>query len=479
MTYSEDLETRESHCIIDGVERSSARVREVRSPYDNRLVTRVYDADSGVVEAALSAGKSGVDIMADLSPRRRRALLLKAASLLEDQSEAIAHTLALETGKVIRDCRTELARSVDVITLSAEESIRICGRQIPLEASAAGEGKLAYTARFPVGLVAGIVPFNAPVTLTCHKVAPALAAGNAIIVKAPPQAPRTTELAVRAFLDAGFPPQAISLLHGNKEAGEQLVADPRVDFLSFTGSHTAGLSIKAKSGTRGCILELGGVGPTIVHRDADLERAATMACQAGFRLAGQSCASVQNLFVQKEVSDRFSEILVEKVSALKIGDPLDPYSDLGPVIDENAAARIQATVKDAVAQGAKMLTGGQREGMMISPIVLSMVEPEMTVARSEIFGPVVALRTYEDIEQVFDWIKKSEMGINCGIFTDSQSLALRAFREIPAAAIILNGTSTFRPDQMPYGGVRKSGYGKESPKETIRAMTLERILVFS
>jgi acyl-CoA reductase-like NAD-dependent aldehyde dehydrogenase len=468
-----------SHCLIAGEIRSGGERRDVFSPYSGEIVSTVADATVEMVSEAVAAGRRGADEMAAMPPHERHEKLLLAAKLLGEQAYGIARMLCLETGKAIRDCAVELSRASEVVVLSAEESVRVSGRHIPLDASKAGHGKLAFSARFPMGLVAGIVPFNAPVNLSCHKIAPALAAGNAIVVKAPPQAPMTAELVVRAFLEAGFPPAAIGLLHGGAEAGAALVRDPRVDFLSFTGSHAAGLTIKEAAGTRGCILELGGVGPTIVHRDADVRKAADMVAIAGFRLAGQSCASVQNLFVHKDVLDRFTGLFLARVATLKTGDPLDPSTDLGPVIDMRSADRIMQTIEAAVGAGAKCMAGGTRDGLIIAPTVLTDVAPDMGIACREIFGPVVALRPYDHLEEPIEWIAGTQMGINCGLYTDSNSVIQQAFRSIPSAAIIVNGSSTFRPDQLPYGGVGRSGYGRESPADTIRAMTQERILVLS
>jgi acyl-CoA reductase-like NAD-dependent aldehyde dehydrogenase len=478
-TQQDTPEPSRSHCIVAGEVRNGTERRNVTSPYSGEVVSTVSDATVELVADAIAVGRTGAGEMAAMPPHERRAKLLLAAGLLDERAPDIARMLCLETGKAIRDCNTELSRASDVIVLSAEESVRIAGRHIPLEASKTGHGKLAFSARFPVGLVAGIVPFNAPVNLTCHKVAPALAAGNAIVLKAPPQAPMTIELVVRAFLDAGFPSASIGLLHGGAEVGASLVHNPLVNFLSFTGSHTAGLAIKQAAGTRGCVLELGGVGPTIVHRDADIGRAADIIAVAGFRLAGQSCASVQNLFVHTDVVDRFTDAFLARIATLKTGDPLDPATDLGPVIDGRAADRIMQALDAAVAGGAKCLTGGTREGLTIAPTVLTNVSPRMGVVCQEIFGPVVVLRPYDDLAEPIEWIAGTDMGINCGLFTDSNSVIQQAFQSIPSAAIIVNGTSTFRPDQLPYGGVGRSGYGRESPAETILAMTQERILVLS
>ncbi|MCY3984024.1 MAG: aldehyde dehydrogenase family protein [Roseovarius sp.] len=479
MTDTELQSTRMAHNIVDGHSRRGREIQPVRSPYNGSVASQVMPADADLVAKAVSVARCGARLMAEMPAFERRQLLLDAADLAEAREGDLSGTLCDETSKTIRDSKTEVGRALDVIRLCADESIRLCGRHVSLDGSAVGHGKMAVSALFPVGAVAGIVPFNAPINLTCHKLAPALAAGNSMIVKAPPQAPKTVELFIRCFLDAGFPAASIGLLHGGTEVGRALAGDPGVDFLSFTGSPAAGLAVKRAAGTRGCILELGGVGPTIVHSDADIDVAAKAIANAGFRLAGQSCASVQNLFVHDAVADAFSERLVALAGALKTGDPRNPETDIGPVIDNRSADRIEARIRKAVENGARILTGGTRSGTLLAPTVLANVAPEMDVVRQEIFGPVVALRRYTDIADPIQWISGTRMGINCGVFTDSVSIIQQVFRQVPTAAVIMNGTSTFRPDQFPYGGTGHSGYGRESPADSVRAMSIERFLVLS
>jgi acyl-CoA reductase-like NAD-dependent aldehyde dehydrogenase len=430
-----------------------------------------------LLDEALSAAVAAKRRVAALPGHERAAILRKAQQLLTARAPELAHCLTGETGKTIRETTQEAGRAAEVLGFCAEEAIRIEGRHIPLDGSAAGVGKLAIGLRFPVGVVGAIVPFNAPINLACHKVGPAFAGANTLVMKAPPQAPRTLSLLFAVFAEAGFPEGSIALLHGDAATGGALVEDRRVDFISFTGSARAGRAIKAAAGLRGCILELGGVGPTIIHEDADIETAARMCAQAGYRLAGQSCASVQNLFVHAGVFDAVRERMTDEVRALKWGDPFDPATDVGPLIDAAAADRIQSWVEEAVASGARMLCGGKREGRLIEPILLADAPPGARIVCEEAFGPVVVLHAYDDIHAVYGWIEGTGLGLNCGLFTRSHAVALEAVRAIPCAALVVNGTSTFRPDQMPYGGLRGSGYGRESPRDATRAMTQERILV--
>lgn len=466
----------EARAFIAGEWITKPTARSLREPFQNAIVSRVHDCNQADLDRALATLAGAAT--AAMTPMERSASLHRAAALMKERAELISTVLTCETGKTIRDSRQELARATDVLRFCAEEAIRIEGRQLPIAGSPAGNGRVAIGLRYPVGVVAGIVPFNAPVNLACHKIGPAFAAGNAIIVKAPPQAPYTLSLVVEVCLDAGLPPDAIALLHGDGDMGAALVRDGRVDFLSFTGSARVGLAIKAAAGMRGTILELGGVGPTIVHYDADVADAAAMCAHSGYRLAGQSCASLQNLFVHQMVLERFTALFLEKVRGLTSGDPRDLITDVGPVINETAALRIESWLAEATAAGARILAGGGRRGNVIQPTVVTGASQQLKIVCDEVFGPVVVIHPYDDIGTVFEWIRGTGAGLNCGLFTKLHSVAFRAGREVPCAAIVVNGTSTFRPDQMPYGGLRNSGYGRESPRDTIMAMTQERILVF-
>ncbi|QIE56006.1 aldehyde dehydrogenase family protein [Pikeienuella piscinae] len=458
---------------------SSEQIFEWREPFRSQVATKVHFADLADLDRALDVAVAARPVVAGLPGHDRARILRRASALLGERTPQIASVMSRETGKAISDANQELSRAVEVLGFCAEEAIRIEGRHIPLDGSALGVGKVAIGLRFPIGIVAGIVPFNAPVNLACHKIGPALAAGNPIVIKAPPQAAYTLQLLVQACVDAGFPTGAIGLLHGDAEVGRALVRDPRVEFISFTGSAGVGAEIKAVAGTRGCILELGGVGPTIVHSDAEIEKAAPICAQAGFRLAGQSCASVQNLFVHEDIADDFTSRILAFTKTLKLGDPADPRTNLGPVIDEHAAARITSWLAEAREGGAKVLCGGRRHGTMVEPTLVTNVSTDMMIVCREVFGPVIVLRRYRELEEVFEWIRGTGLGLNCGLFTAAHAVALRAVRELRCASIIVNGATAFRPDQLPYGGLRGSGYGRESPRDTVRAMTEERLLVFA
>jgi acyl-CoA reductase-like NAD-dependent aldehyde dehydrogenase len=341
-----------------------------------------------------------------------------------------------------------------------------------------GAGKICFMLRFPVGVIAGITPFNAPVNLACHKIAPAIAAGNALVLKAPPQSPGVIHELAKIFVEAGTPAGALNVLYGDI-VGPALVRDPRVDFVTFTGSPRAGAQIKAASGLRRVALELGGNGVTIVHADANIADAAPVCARNSMRLAGQSCISVQTVYVHRSRYEEFVDLVVAEVRKLKLGDPLEPATDVGTLIDEAAARRVESWIAEATSGGAKVLTGGKRHGAQIEPTVIAGAKPEMKVVCDEVFGPVISLCPYDDVESVFRTVSESRFGLQTGIFTASTALAIRAVRALRTGGVIINGSSTWRTDQLAYGGVKDSGIGREGPRYAIRDMTEERMVLFN
>ncbi len=464
--------------LIRGQWVAAAETYEVMDPYRGGVVGRAPRSAAKDLDLALDAAMSAKKTMASMPGYERANLLRRASALLVERAEVIAQIMTRETGKAIKDARGEVVRSQDTLQLSAEEAVRIAGEQVPVDASAMGAGKLALLLRFPVGIVAGITPFNAPFNLACHKIAPALAAGNAMVLKAPPQCPGVIHEIAKIFVDAGMPPGALNVLYGDL-VGPLLVRDPRVDFISFTGSPGAGAAIKAASGLRRVALELGGDGPTIVAADASIEDSAPVCGRNAMRLAGQSCISVQNVYVHDALYEAFVKRLVAEIKLLKVGDPLDPMTDVGTLIDEAAAQRVESWVKEAVAQGATLLTGGRRTGAQLEPTVLVDVRQDMRVVCNEVFGPVVSIQRFSDIDDVFRRVSESRFGLQCGVYTKSLELAMRAVRSIRTGGVILNGSSTWRTDQLAYGGIKDSGIGREGPKYAIRDMTDERLVVFN
>lgn len=452
---------------------------KVIDPYRGDLVGTAPSSTLQDLDAAIAAAKAAAPAAAALPAYKRAELLRRVAALLEHSAKDIAQLLSRETGKAIKDAAAEVQRSKDTIALSSEEAIRIEGAHIPLDGSDMGAGKLAFLLRFPVGVVGAITPFNAPFNLACHKVAPALAAGNTIVLKAPPQASLTVQRLAALFHAAEVPAGFVNVLYGGAELGRALVRDPRIDFITFTGSSRAGADIRQASGLRRVALELGGNGPTIVHADADLEQAAAACARNAVRLAGQSCISVQNVYAHEAVYARLVERMAEALRAMKVGDPLDPQTDVGTLIDEAAAKRVESWVNEALAAGARAVVGGPRKGAQFPPTLLVDVKPDMKVVCEEVFGPVLSVLRYERLEDAIAQVNASPYGLHCGIFTRSTEVAFAAIRGIRAGGIIVNGTSTWRTDQLAYGGVKASGIGREGPRYAIRDMTEERLVVFN
>ncbi len=463
--------------LIDGAWRSASEMAPVTDPYRGTVVAHMPLSTAADLDAALDAAVTAKPVMAAMPGFERADLLRRVSGLLRERADAIAEVMTRETGKAIKDARGEVVRSQDTIDLSAEEAIRIEGEHVPLDGSAMGAGKVAMMLRFPVGVVGAITPFNAPFNLACHKVAPALAAGNVVVLKGSPQAPGVVHALAEMFVDAGAPPGALNVLYG--DVGAALVRDPRVDFVTFTGSSRVGAEIKAATGLRRVALELGGAGQTIVHADADIDVAGATCARNAMRLAGQSCISVQVVYAHASVFDALVARMVAEVAGLNVGDPMDPACDVGTLIDERAARRVQSWVEEAVAGGATRHLGGTRRGAQLHPVVLTGVSDVMQVVCNEVFGPVVSVVPYADFTDVCRRISDNPLGLQCGVFTQSLPLAMQAFRTIRTGGVIINGSSTWRTDQLAYGGVKNSGIGREGPRYAIRDLTEQRLLVLN
>jgi acyl-CoA reductase-like NAD-dependent aldehyde dehydrogenase len=463
---------------IGGQWRDAQEFQEVRDPYRGDVVALAPISTRRDCDDALDAAVRARKAMADMPGYERAAMLRRAADAVAARADDIARAMTLETGKALRDALVEAQRSSDLLRLCAEEAVRIQGEHIPMDASAVGAGKIAMLMRFPVGVVAAITPFNGPVNLAVHKLGPALAAGNSVVLKPSPKAPLCFHMLIEAIMEAGLPPGAINTLYGDAVA-PQLVSDRRVDFVSFTGSIPVGKKIRDAIGMKRVALELGGVGPTFVHHDADLAAAAKACARNAVALAGQSCVSVQNVFVHRQVHDSFVEAVCREMDTIRFGDPMDMATEVGTLIDEQAALRVEAMIDRAVEAGAQVLRGGKRNGAQLAGTILTGVKPDMSVVCEEIFGPAMTIQSYEDVAPHFAAISESAFGLQCGIYTNSLDLALSAIKTVRTGGVIVNGTSRWRSDQMPYGGVKDSGMGREGPKFSIRDMTEERLFVLN
>jgi glyceraldehyde-3-phosphate dehydrogenase (NADP+) len=417
--------------------------------------------------------------MRQLSSHARATILQKTAQALQARQEEFARTMTTEAGKPVADARREVSRAIQTCAIAAEEAKRIGGEVVPLDWSPGMESHWGITRRFPIGPILGITPFNFPLNLVVHKVAPALAAGNAILIKPAPQTPLTALLLADLLMEAGVPPGAVNVVPCDNRVAEQLVIDPRFKLLSFTGSAPVGWMLKAKCGKKKVVLELGGNAAVIVEPDADLDYVAQRCVTGGFSYAGQTCISVQRIFVHESVAGTFTDRLLARVQQLKTGDPSDEQTVVGPLIDEGAAQRIEGWIGEALAQGAQLLAGGTRTRSVIRPTVLSQVTGTMNVSCQEVFGPLVTVTSYRDFATVLNAVNESEYGLQAGLFTQDVGRIFQAFEQLEVGAVLANEIPTFRADHMPYGGVKDSGIGREGVRYAIEDMTEPKLLVLN
>jgi glyceraldehyde-3-phosphate dehydrogenase (NADP+) len=458
----------------------SGEVLDVVNPYDGSLTGRTWLAGEAEFERAAQAAVEGAAVMRRLTAYERSTILGKASSEIGRRREEMGRTLAAEAGKPIRDALTEVDRATMTFRVAAEEARRIGGEVIPMDLAPHGAGRIGFTRRFPIGPIAAISPFNFPMNLAAHKVAPAIAAGNPVVLKPATKTPLSGLYLAEVLIESGLPRHAISVLPMSRQAGDRLVTDDRFKLLTFTGSSAVGWKMKERAGKKKVILELGGNAGVIVDDTADLGHAAKRIAAGGFAYAGQSCISVQRVYVHRRVFDAFAAQLVALVERLKIGDPLDPSTDLGPMIEQSEAARIESWVAEAVASGARVLTGGKRLGPAVyAPTVLTDVPPDARVCAQEVFAPLVGLFPFDDFDAAVREVNRSSYGLQGGVFTGSLEHTLAAFDGLDVGGVIVNDVPTWRIDHMPYGGVKDSGLGREGPRYTIEEMTEIKLLVIN
>lgn len=415
-----------------------------------------------------------------LTPFQRYKILLKASELMEARRDEMELSLIREVGKTRKDAMNELDRTINTLRLSAEEAKKIHGEMIPLQSTEGSENRLGFTIRVPKGVIGAITPFNYPLLLSTHKIAPALAAGNTLVVKPATVTPIATFLLVEILEEAGLPKGYVNIVTGaGSQVGEWLLDEERIAMYTFTGSGEVGRRIKERSGMRPVALELGNNSPNIVHHDADLELAARQTAARSFHNAGQACIAVQRIYVHESVIQEFSDLYISHVNELKIGDPEDPDTDVGPMISEKEASRTEEWVQEALSQGAKSLLPVKREGALFYPAVLVDTRPEMKVVCREVFAPVVTIIPYSDLDEAFAQANDSEYGLQAGIFTRDLNIAMKAARVLEYGGVVINDVSTYRNDVMPYGGVKNSGLGKEGPRYAVEEMTEERMVVIN
>lgn len=461
---------------VGGVEVTEGEMDVISSPWDDRTVGAVPVVGPDAARAAIDAA---ADAMRSSLPAFERALVLDRASAdIRDRREEFARLLALEAGKPFKQALVEVDRCVQTLTFSAAEARTLAGRGIPMDAHPSGTGHKGFTIRVPIGVIAAITPFNFPLNLAAHKVGPAIAAGCGAVLKPATRVPLTAIELVRTLHRAGLPPAWLSVVVGPaKEISDVFVEDPRVRMITFTGSSEVGWGLVARAPRKRVALELGNSTPLIVCADADLAAAAASAAISGYAFAGQSCISVQRVIVDRRVHDPFLERLEAAAAKQRVGDPLDPETDVGPVITPEDRARISEWIEEAVEAGAERLAGGTTDNGHLRPVVLDSVDTELRVWKREVFGPVIAIRAFDDLDEAIDLANGTEYGLQAGIFTRDLNTAFAAMERLEFGGVTVNEAPTFRVDQMPYGGTKGSGNTREGPHFAVREMTEERTIV--
>jgi acyl-CoA reductase-like NAD-dependent aldehyde dehydrogenase len=464
-------------CLVAGQWLTDGPRVQRLGPWARRVVSAARPADEDDVRAALSYARRGAKVIARLSPAARAEVLQRAAVAAVERRDELARVLALELGKPVKDGRGEIDRVADTFAVAAAEARRIGGEVLPVAGWPRGAGTTALTHRAPVGVALAITPFNAPANLLAHKLAAAFAAGNTTIVKPPPQAPAASAAVVALLLDAGLPPEAVQLLHGDARVGAQLCAAEEVGVISFTGGVATGAAVARAAGAKRLVMELGGNAATIVCDDADVGAAASICAATGYSNSGQSCISVQRVYVQRPRYEEFLAAFTREVERLTVGDPLDPATDVGSMVDDDAARRVVAWIGEAEAAGATVTTGGRRDGATVAPAVVAAPPADARLVRDEVFGAAVAVLPFDDFDDVVAACNDSRYGLQAGLFTNDVRRIMAAWRDLEVGGLVVNGSSNFRLDHVPFGGVKDSGYGRESPRWMIEDYTVVKTLL--
>ncbi len=473
------VSNKEHRFLVGGDWKTAEEKLVVRNPYSGDVAGITYWASEADAEAAVQSSVRGAELMASLPGYKRSDLLESIASRIRERKEEFAHTMTLESAKPISDSRAEVERAIMTFTIAAEEAKRLNGETLPLDLNQTSEGRMAIIRPFPVGVVLGITPFNFPLNLVAHKVAPALAAGNSIIVKPSPRTPLTTLLLAQVVQQSGAPSGSMNVVNLSNELTRKLIKDDRPKAFSFTGGTDVGWELKSLAGKKKVILELGGNAASIVDAGANIEDAIKRNVAGAFYYSGQSCISVQRVFIHRSSYDEFVEGVVEQTRSLVTGDPMDEGVSVGPLIDQASSERIEQWVNNATDRGAEVLIGGQRNGAFYQPTVLANVDPEATLSTQEAFGPVVLVAPFDEFGDAVARVNQSRYGLQVGLFTNNLEHAFQAFREFEMGAVIVNDAPTFRIDHTPYGGVKDSGYGREGVRYAMEELTETRMMVVS
>ncbi len=465
--------------LVGGEWRETDDVLEVKFTYDDSVAGSVYMAGEQDMEDAIVAAQRGFEITRKLPSHKRTEILENLGRIMRERFDDFVEAMIMEGGKNRKTAIGETTRALQTIKVSAEEARRMGGDVFSVDWTPAGENRQGFTKRVPIGIILGITPFNYPINLACHKIGPAIASGNAIILKPAERTPLSSVLLAQAVLDAGYPPEAFSMLNAWGKDTEKLVTDRRIAMLSFTGSVSVGWMLKAKAKYQKVALELGGNAGCVVHNDANLDLAVSQAVAGGFANAGQNCIAVQRILIQKDVFEEFTDRFIDGVKALKVGDPREADTDIGPMIALRDAERADTWLQEAIKAGASVLHGGKREGTMFEPTVLGQTTEEMKVNCEEVFAPIVTLRPYDTWDDAVAIVNNSDFGLQAGIFTNDMKRIMDAWDRLDVGGVQVNSVSTFRVDHMPYGGVKLSGFGREGVKYAIEDMTELRLMVLN
>lgn len=477
--YAVPEKPRDAKLLIGGKWVDGDGTFEVIDKFSGKVVANVAKAGKAQVDAAVAAAKKSFEEH-KLTPFQRYEYILKASDLVQKRKDEFIQAYVAESGFTVSDANNEVTRSSQTFINAAEEAKRITGEMIPVESVPGQEHRMGFTVRVPIGVVCAITPFNAPVGTTCHKILPALAAGNTLVLKPASATPITAQLLCECLIEAGFPAAHINLVHGGGgEVGQALFDNEDIAFYGFTGSTSVGKLLRRAIGVRRCSLELGSIASTIICEDADLDWAVPRCLGASFRKAGQVCTSVQRFYVHETVADAFTQRLSEAAGKMKVGDPYDPETLVGPMIHEKEAERAEQWIREAVDAGATLVRGGTREGRVLQPTILTHVTDEMRVMCEEIFAPVVSIVPFSDYQVAFDSVNNTPYGLAAGVFTRDINRGFEAVRKLHVGGVHINETSSARVDLMPYGGVKESGDGREGPRYAIREMTEERMVTFA
>jgi glyceraldehyde-3-phosphate dehydrogenase (NADP+) len=465
--------------IIDGKPATTKEILEIKSPFDSRLIGKTYRAGAKEIELAIVSAVQGFKTTRLMSMYERSEKLARVAAAITERREEFAQIICAEAGKPIKYARIEAERAALTFSDAAEECKRLRGEYLPLDYDPGSLGRWGIVRRFPLGVILGISPFNFPLNLVAHKAAPALAAGDCIIVKPASQTPLSALRLAREIIETGWPPGAIQVLPMDSKNAHLLVKDNRIKMLTFTGSPAVGWDLKNNAGYKRVTLELGGNAGVIIHQDAELEYAAARCAAGGFAQAGQSCIAVQRIYIHDTIYDEFLDIFLKKVQALKTGDPLNEQVDVGPLINPAETGRVRQWLQEAIDKKARVLLGGKTEGSLFYPTVVTNVDPGLRLSCQEVFAPLVVIYRYDDTAAVLEQVNDSEYGLQAGLFTRDARFIFQAFERLEVGGVIVGDVPTYRIDPMPYGGTKHSGLGREGVRYAMEEMTEMKLLVMN